>query len=144
MRSTLIANRTGLEAKTVKNLRSELRAAGLIRVHPEKDEGGKVIRWVIQRTLAPREPGPATSSGFVKNGSTTPCPDQDLRTHISGPGRTTSSPDPDPGFTGSGRDVPSATATTDNGSQGAANLAGVGDGTREPRGLEDEEEALRP
>jgi hypothetical protein len=50
-----VAKETGIKAKTVKNLRSELKDAGLIQPFPEKDEDGTVRRWFVARTLAPRD-----------------------------------------------------------------------------------------
>jgi hypothetical protein len=50
-----IAQETGLNARTVRNLRVELRNQGLIKSTPERDEiGGEVKRWVVSRTSAPR------------------------------------------------------------------------------------------
>jgi hypothetical protein len=51
-----VARETGLTAKTVRNLRAQLKDAGLIKPFPEKDEYGTVERWTIRRTQAPREP----------------------------------------------------------------------------------------
>jgi hypothetical protein len=48
------ARETGLSAKTIKNLRTKLKDEGLIRVHPDKDEHGRIIRWLVSRTLAAR------------------------------------------------------------------------------------------
>jgi hypothetical protein len=50
----LIAQQTGLTARTVGNLRGELREAGLVKPVPEKDEFGSVQRWLVMRTQAPR------------------------------------------------------------------------------------------
>jgi hypothetical protein len=50
-----VAAETGLTAKTVRNLRGELRNAGLIKSIPESDElSGAVARWKVVRTSAPR------------------------------------------------------------------------------------------
>jgi hypothetical protein len=49
-----VANETGLSARTVKNVRIELREQGLVVAHPDKDEHGTVKRWLTGRTLAPR------------------------------------------------------------------------------------------
>jgi hypothetical protein len=49
-----IAGECGLSAKTVKNLRGDLKDAGLIKAMPEKDEFGEVQRWFVVRTQAPR------------------------------------------------------------------------------------------
>jgi AAA domain len=50
-----VARETGLTAKTVRNLRGGLVAAGLIRSVPESDKpGGAVDRWKVVRTSAPR------------------------------------------------------------------------------------------
>jgi hypothetical protein len=48
----LVAKSTGLAAKTVRNIRSELASAGLVRNRPEKDEYGAIKRWLVHRTLA--------------------------------------------------------------------------------------------
>jgi AAA domain-containing protein len=48
-----IVERCGVSAKTVKNLRSELKDAGLVKVFPDKDEHGKVLQWNVARTRAP-------------------------------------------------------------------------------------------
>lgn len=49
-----IANETGLAAKTIKNLRTQLKDEGLIRNYPDKNEHGEIERWNVARTLAPR------------------------------------------------------------------------------------------
>jgi hypothetical protein len=49
-----IARETGLAAKTAKNIRSELRKEGLVTAYPDKDADGKVVRWLVRRTLATR------------------------------------------------------------------------------------------
>jgi hypothetical protein len=49
-----IARKVGIDAKTVRNQRGTLKAEGLIGARAEKDEHGKVERWLIYRTLAPR------------------------------------------------------------------------------------------
>jgi hypothetical protein len=69
----LVATKTGLAAQTVKNIRVTLKNGGLVRVQPEKDGDGKLLRWIVSRTLAPRQnqipTPPTTNAGF---GSTTP------------------------------------------------------------------------
>lgn len=50
-----IANEIGLAARTIRNLRTELTGEGLIRSRSEKDEHGAVKRWLVCRTLAPRD-----------------------------------------------------------------------------------------
>ena len=50
----LIAEQTGLSARSVQNLRGRLKHDGLVRPIPEKDEHGTVIRWLVARTGAPR------------------------------------------------------------------------------------------
>ena len=53
-----VADETGLAAKTVRNLRGELKNAGLIKAVPESDEPfGAVDRWKVARTTAPRPGG---------------------------------------------------------------------------------------
>jgi DNA-binding transcriptional ArsR family regulator len=49
-----VASETGLTAKTVRNLRSKLADAGLVKARPEKDETGAITRWMIGRTQAER------------------------------------------------------------------------------------------
>lgn len=49
-----VARETGLAVGTVRNARSELRKEGLLKPHPEKDEYGAVVRWIVSRTQAPR------------------------------------------------------------------------------------------
>jgi hypothetical protein len=50
-----VAAETGLTAKTIRNLRGELVAAGLIKSIPESDAlSGAVARWKVVRTQAPR------------------------------------------------------------------------------------------
>jgi hypothetical protein len=49
-----IAAECGLSAKTVKNLRGELKDAGLVKAVAEKDDLGEVQRWFVVRTHAPR------------------------------------------------------------------------------------------
>lgn len=49
-----VARETGLAAKTVRNLRVELKDEGLVKAFPEKDETGAVVRWFVGRTQAPR------------------------------------------------------------------------------------------
>lgn len=49
-----IAAETGVAAKTVRNLRGELKNAGLIRPVPVKDEHGGLSHWQVTRTGAPR------------------------------------------------------------------------------------------
>lgn len=50
-----IAEQIGIAAKTTRNLRSELSKNGLISVRPVKDDNGVVERWLVRRTLAPRD-----------------------------------------------------------------------------------------
>ena len=50
-----IAAEAGISAKTVRNLRSQLSADGLIKAHPlHRNEDGTVAKWSVGRTLAPR------------------------------------------------------------------------------------------
>jgi len=49
-----VAQAVGLAARTVLNVRTELREAGLIKAVPDKDEFGTVKRWLVARTAAPR------------------------------------------------------------------------------------------
>src|SRR5205823_2981620 len=69
--------------KTVKNVRSDLAAAGLVRSVPDKDESGQVLRWLVRRTNAPRKPDPDTTDDHAGFGSTTPLPVQ-TPTHTVG------------------------------------------------------------
>lgn len=52
--NALIADETGVTAKTAGNLRNQLKERGLIRVYPDKDDDGTIKRWLCARTLAPR------------------------------------------------------------------------------------------
>jgi hypothetical protein len=47
-----VAQRAGIAARTVKNLRYELKDKGLIKAIPEKDDAGTVKRWLVARTNA--------------------------------------------------------------------------------------------
>jgi hypothetical protein len=75
-----VARETGLAAQTIRNLRAELKKAGLIRPVPVKDEAGQVERWLIERTNATRaERGTVTGDPVTdyenetaEFGSTTP------------------------------------------------------------------------
>jgi BT4734-like, N-terminal domain/AAA domain len=76
-----IADEYGLKAGTIKNAKTALKDDGLIRFVPEKDESGKVFRWLVKRTLADRpdelkkphhDPKEATSQ--VRAGPTTSLP----------------------------------------------------------------------
>jgi hypothetical protein len=49
-----VASETGLAAKTVRNVRAELKSEGLLRSFPDKDEAGTIVRWKVARTAAPR------------------------------------------------------------------------------------------
>lgn len=50
-----VATEAGISAKTVRNIRTELSGAGLIKSIPVKDDYGKVSRWTVGRTSAPRD-----------------------------------------------------------------------------------------
>jgi hypothetical protein len=50
----MVAKETGLNARTIRNLRGELKNAGLIKAVAEKDDAGGVARWKVVRTQAPR------------------------------------------------------------------------------------------
>lgn len=47
-----IARRTGLAAKTIRNVRSEMRNLGLIRAIPVKDTEGEILHWTTSITNA--------------------------------------------------------------------------------------------
>ncbi len=49
-----IAAQTGLNARTVRNLRSELRTEGLVRAIPVRDEFGAISAWNVARSNAKR------------------------------------------------------------------------------------------
>jgi hypothetical protein len=50
----LISKRAGLAASTVRQLRADLKNAGLVKALPVKDEFGQVLGWNVARTQAPR------------------------------------------------------------------------------------------
>ncbi len=83
-----IAKRTGLEAKTVRNIRSEMRKEGLVRAVPQKDEEGEVQRWFVTLTgagiaaaISPDHHIPTTHN-LSGSGLNTPDPES----RVSGPG----------------------------------------------------------
>ena len=49
-----VARTTSLAAKTVQNIRGDLRKEGLIKVRPELTDSGQPARWIVYRTGAPR------------------------------------------------------------------------------------------
>jgi hypothetical protein len=49
-----VAQETGLAAGTIRNVRMKLKDEGLLKVYPFKDEHGKIVRWLVARTAAPR------------------------------------------------------------------------------------------
>jgi predicted transcriptional regulator len=49
-----VARKTGLSAKTVRNVRSSLSKEGFMKPVPEKDQYGEIQRWLVVRTGAPR------------------------------------------------------------------------------------------
>jgi hypothetical protein len=59
----LIAERAHVAAKTVRNLRGDLKNKGWLRAIPERDEvGGEVSRWYVELTNAALAPDPAPDS----------------------------------------------------------------------------------
>jgi hypothetical protein len=85
-----IARRTGLEAKTVRNIRSELRKEGLVRAVPQKDSEGEVERWFVTLTGAGAAVAVSTArqipSTHNYSGSRLNTPDPELS--VSGPGES--------------------------------------------------------
>lgn len=49
-----VAREAGLAVGTVRNIRTKLKDEGLIKVHPDKDEDGVILRWNVSRTQATR------------------------------------------------------------------------------------------
>jgi predicted transcriptional regulator len=49
-----VARETGLAAKTIRNVRADLKNEGLVKAFPDKDEHGEILRWRVGRTQAPR------------------------------------------------------------------------------------------
>ena len=49
-----VAHECDISARTVANLRQQLRAEGLVKPVPEKDEFGGIVRWLVCRTQALR------------------------------------------------------------------------------------------
>jgi hypothetical protein len=47
-----VIRETGLKPKTIRNLRTEMKDRGWLRAFPEKDEEGKIERWMISLTNA--------------------------------------------------------------------------------------------
>jgi excisionase family DNA binding protein len=47
-----VAAETGLKAGTVKNVRIGLKDDGLVKMYPDKDEHGAILRWNVGRTAA--------------------------------------------------------------------------------------------
>lgn len=47
-----IAEKTGLAVKTLRNLRNEMKDAGLVKPVPQKDEDGEIQRWFVTLTEA--------------------------------------------------------------------------------------------
>lgn len=52
-----VARETGLAVRSVRNLRTKLVNEGFIKSHPDKDETGQILRWVVSRTQALRDDG---------------------------------------------------------------------------------------
>lgn len=50
-----VARETGLAVTTIKNSRTALKDQGLVKVFPDKDEYGAIVRWRVSRTGAPRQ-----------------------------------------------------------------------------------------
>jgi hypothetical protein len=49
-----VAQATGAAIKTVKNTKSDLKDKGLLKFRPEKDAQGKILKWFVSRSNAPR------------------------------------------------------------------------------------------
>jgi hypothetical protein len=49
-----VAQATCLKAGTIKNVRIGLRDEGLVKMYPDKDEHGTILRWNVGRTVASR------------------------------------------------------------------------------------------
>jgi Bifunctional DNA primase/polymerase, N-terminal/AAA domain/Primase C terminal 1 (PriCT-1) len=49
-----VAQATGAAIKTVKNTKSDLKEKGLLKFRPEKDAQGKIVKWFVSRSNAPR------------------------------------------------------------------------------------------
>ena len=58
-----VAAAAGVSAKTVQNLRGDLKKQGLVRAVPEKDEEGEIRRWFVALTNATANPDPDSSRG---------------------------------------------------------------------------------
>src|SRR4030095_11330211 len=65
--TTEITTRHGVSIRTVQSAKTWLKENGLIAFSPDKDENGKVRRWTIRRTNAPR---PANLQGSSPHGAT--------------------------------------------------------------------------
>ena len=111
-----VAQETGLAAKTVRNLRTELSSEGLVKPVPQKDVDGVIERWLIVRTGAarpaatsgPGQPHPDSNGEGLEFGSTTPPPFH-IPTHtLTGSGLiNTSKEDPHPESVTTGTGSPS-------------------------------------
>ncbi len=77
-----IAQRTGLSARTVRDIRTDMRAAGLVRALPEKDADGEIKRWFVTLTGAGVAAALTSSSSAVSthnlSRSGLETPDRDL------------------------------------------------------------------
>lgn len=97
-----IAAEIGVAAKTVQNQRGRLKNLGLIQAHPEKDDTGQVLRWIVCRTTAPRTQIPTTTNPATETAKTSQIPSTSLESVSTGPGTphpdsTERGPGPGPG-----------------------------------------------
>jgi hypothetical protein len=67
-----IARRIGLAAPTVRQLRTEMRAEGLVRPFPQKDSEGQIQRWFVTLT------GAGEAAALTTTASTAPTHDLSL------------------------------------------------------------------
>jgi hypothetical protein len=67
-----VAEAAGLKAKTVRNLRADLKNKGWLRAIPEKDDAGTVLRWIVALTNAAPDPSagqsPSRARGYAGEG----------------------------------------------------------------------------
>lgn len=89
-----VAAKVGLAAKTIRNIRTELRNEGLIGVRPVKSEDEQTVdHWMVYRTLVPREghhysspdPDPENEVGNISKQAKSAPDENGLNTNVPDP-----------------------------------------------------------